>query len=229
MSIDTLLESAGSVLNLGGPVVAILFALSVLLVALALFKFWQFHVMGLGRHTRAIRALNSWLARGEESAAASLAGDPNPAAQILVHAIAGVINAGTDTQRLAAASEDIERIGSNLVASMRRYLRVFEVSAQIAPLLGLFGTVVGMIAAFRSLQEAGSQVDPSDLAGGIWVALLTTAAGLMVAMPASLILTWFESRIAREQRVMEDMAVSVMTGRIAETKETGGNATRLAA
>ena len=229
MSFETLLENASSVLSLGGPVVAILFALSVLLAALALFKLWQFHVMGIGRHDRAERALNSWLSRGEESVAASLEGDPNPASQILVHAIAGAVHAGGDAQRLAAANEDIERIGSNLVASMRRYLRVFEISAQIAPLLGLFGTVIGMIAAFRSLQEAGAQVDPSDLAGGIWVALLTTAAGLMVAMPASLLLTWFESRIAREQRVMEDMAVSVMTGRIAERKIAGVTASRLAA
>ena len=71
--------------------------------------------------------------------------------------------------------------------------------AQIAPLLGLFGTVLGMIDAFRALQSAGTAVDPTVLAGGIWVALLTTAAGLAVAMPTSLLLTWLESRTARER------------------------------
>jgi biopolymer transport protein ExbB len=70
--------------------------------------------------------------------------------------------------------------------------------AQVAPLLGLFGTVLGMIEAFQGLQQAGAAVDPSALAGGIWVALLTTAVGLVVAMPASLLLTWFDGRIAGE-------------------------------
>ena len=65
----------------------------------------------------------------------------------------------------------------------------------LAPLLGLFGTVLGMIEAFQAMQAAGSSVDPSTLAGGIWAALLTTAAGLAVAMPTSLILTWFEARL----------------------------------
>ena len=78
--------------------------------------------------------------------------------------------------------------------------------AQLAPLLGLFGTVLGMIEAFQSLQTAGAGVDPSLLAGGIWVALVTTAVGLAVAMPTSMVLSWFESRTARE-RVFADKAL----------------------
>jgi biopolymer transport protein ExbB len=53
-------------------------------------------------------------------------------------------------------------------------------------LLGLFGTVLGMVEAFRQLELAGSQVDPAVLSGGIWQALLTTAVGLAVAIPAVL-------------------------------------------
>jgi biopolymer transport protein ExbB len=81
-----------------------------------------------------------------------------------------------------------------------------SVIAQMAPLLGLFGTVLGMIDAFQALQEAGDQVDPTVLAGGIWVALMTTAVGLAVAMPTSLILTWLESRVAAE-RIATDEAI----------------------
>lgn len=66
-----------------------------------------------------------------------------------------------------------------------------------------------MIEAFQSLQGAGSSVDPSLLAGGIWVALLTTAVGLAVAMPTSMILAWFESRTARE-RVFADKALQTV-------------------
>ena len=87
--------------------------------------------------------------------------------------------------------------------------RILDTIAQLAPLLGLLGTVLGMIEAFQALQTAGSQVDPAALAGGIWVALLTTAAGLSVAMPTSIALSWFEAQIDRE-RAMAEHAFTVL-------------------
>jgi biopolymer transport protein ExbB len=71
-------------------------------------------------------------------------------------------------------------------------LRPLEVIATVAPLLGLFGTVLGMIEAFKAMEAAGAQVDPAVLSGGIWQALLTTAVGLGVAIPVSLIHSLFE-------------------------------------
>ena len=65
---------------------------------------------------------------------------------------------------------------------------------------------MGMIAAFQALQAAGSKADPAMLAGGIWEALLTTAAGMAVAIPASAALTWFEAVIDRIRRDVEDGA-----------------------
>lgn len=62
--------------------------------------------------------------------------------------------------------------------------RLLEWIVTAAPLLGLFGTVLGMIDAFQAMQAAGQSVNPSDLAGGIWVALITTAAGMLVALLA---------------------------------------------
>ena len=67
-----------------------------------------------------------------------------------------------------------------------------------------------MISAFQALQEAGAQVDPSILAGGIWVALLTTAVGLAVAMPTALILSWFESRMDRERVFAQQALHSIL-------------------
>ncbi len=66
-----------------------------------------------------------------------------------------------------------------------------------------------MIEAFQALQAAGAAVDPSALAGGIWVALLTTAVGLGVAMPTALCLTYLESRVAAE-RALSDEALEVL-------------------
>jgi biopolymer transport protein ExbB len=60
------------------------------------------------------------------------------------------------------------------------------------------------------LQDAGAQVDPSILAGGIWVALLTTAVGLVVAMPAALILAWFEGRMHNERVTADKLLLTIL-------------------
>lgn len=86
---------------------------------------------------------------------------------------------------------------------------MLELVATIAPLLGLLGTVLGMIAAFQVLQGSGNQADPADLAGGIWVALLTTAAGMAVAIPAGIALSWFEGITDRLQADLEDLATRI--------------------
>ena len=108
-----------------------------------------------------------------------------------------------------AAQSETERVARNLLAKARGGLRPLELIATIAPLLGLLGTVLGMIAAFQALQAAGSRADPAILAGGIWEALLTTAAGMAVAIPASMALTWFESVVDRLRIEMEDFATRI--------------------
>ena len=69
--------------------------------------------------------------------------------------------------------------------------------------------IIGMIAAFQTLQNSGARADPSALAGGIWEALLTTAAGMAVAIPAGVALNYFESVIERT-RVAIESAVSIV-------------------
>ncbi len=70
-----------------------------------------------------------------------------------------------------------------------------EIISQVSPLIGLLGTVLGMIDSFNELELGGSLVDPSILAGGIWTALLTTAMGLLVAIPALVSHYFFEKKI----------------------------------
>ena len=71
-----------------------------------------------------------------------------------------------------------------------------------------------MISAFQAVQSAGNRVDPSILSGGIWVALLTTAAGLIIAIPAAAAHNWMEGVVYRAQRAMEDAVTRVFTGQI---------------
>lgn len=104
-----------------------------------------------------------------------------------------------------AAAEDhtgrarnaLEAIAAREAARLRTGFRFMDLAATAAPLLGLLGTVLGMIEAFRQLEAAGTKVNPSLLAGGIWEALLTTAAGMVVALVALVCLSILESLAER--------------------------------
>ena len=85
----------------------------------------------------------------------------------------------------AVLEADLARRGNEEVAIMSTGIRFLELIAMIAPLLGLLGTVLGMIQSFQQLAAAEGAANASVLAGGIWQALLTTAAGLLVAIPAA--------------------------------------------
>ena len=111
----------------------------------------------------------------------------------------------------ALVREEMQRVGARELESLRSHLRVLEVIGTLSPLLGLFGTVLGMIEAFRRLEEAGSRVDPAILSGGIWEALLTTAIGLAVAIPAVAALNWLERKVERLRHDMEDCATRLFT------------------
>jgi len=78
-----------------------------------------------------------------------------------------------------------------------RYLNSLDTVAMVAPMLGLLGTVSGMVVTFQKVAELQGQVNPSVLAGGIWEALLTTAFGLIVAIPALMGYRYFKSRLIR--------------------------------
>lgn len=192
------LDTLRGLLDLGGPVVAILIVMSVLTLAVTIYKLWQFSASGVGRHRVLSEALAAWDAGNPGAARARLSDSHSY--------LAPLVRVAMETPGSNGLSDRLDAEAGLSLAQLERGFRLLDNIAQLAPLLGLFGTVLGMIEAFQSLQSAGSSVDPSLLAGGIWVALLTTAVGLAVAMPTSLILAWFESRIARE-RVFADKAL----------------------
>ncbi|MEM7427065.1 MAG: MotA/TolQ/ExbB proton channel family protein [Pseudomonadota bacterium] len=205
-------DAISKLLALGGPVVLILLVLSIIALAAALLKLWQYTRVGRSNPDALRRIVSAWATGDAAGARTKVTVLSGPVAPILSNAM-NVLAAGADPVHVR---EDVERLAVRTLNSMRSGLRVLEVIAQTAPLLGLFGTVLGMIEAFRQLQAAGSQVDPAILAGGIWVALLTTAAGLAVAMPVSIILAAFEARIARENGIMDDVLTALFTGAPAE-------------
>lgn len=193
-----LFEALNGLFALGGPVFAILFFMSVVTMSVTLYKIWQFSTSGVGRHRVLAEALRLW-DTGDTAGA-------NERLQESRSYLAPFIGRAMNAQKREGIDERLDTEVAQALSVLERGFRLLDNIAQIAPLLGLFGTVLGMIEAFRSLQSAGATVDPSLLAGGIWVALLTTAVGLAVAIPTSMVLTWFESRMARE-RIFADTAL----------------------
>lgn len=213
------LDSLYGLVETGGPVVAILLVLSVFALTVILLKIGRFLWAGVGRYRSVRRADKLWSAGYQSEALALVAKKRNPVAKVLAHGMRGLMHHQIDDPRVR---EDVERVALKELAGLRSLMKAIEAVVQVAPLLGLFGTVLGMIDAFRALQSAGAEADPAVLAGGIWVALMTTAVGLAIAIPAALVLYWLEGIIERERLEMEQAMTSLFTGRITEVghKET---------
>ncbi|MCK4304472.1 MAG: MotA/TolQ/ExbB proton channel family protein, partial [Candidatus Eisenbacteria sp.] len=106
--------------------------------------------------------------------------------------------------------EAITEAGERQAELLERNVGGLATIAGGAPLLGFLGTVLGMIQAFQRIESLGGNVDASVLAGGIWAALLTTAAGLTVAVPAFFFHNYIVSRIHSEILTMEDRSRDLM-------------------
>jgi len=124
---------------------------------------------------------------------------PGPIARILR---AGMLKHGRRKQDIREAIEDA---GQLEIPRLERYLGVLATVASISPLLGLLGTVSGMIKAFAQIQAKMGVVNPSDLAEGIGNALITTAAGLVVAIPTLVLYNYY---VAKVDNMILDMEVS---------------------
>lgn len=194
-------------LTRGGPALWVIAALSVLTAALILWKFWDLARLGAWSRGPSEAAVAAWRAGESDAAIARLAARKGLRARVSRRAMETRLGAMPEP----AAREETLRVGKLALMEARRGLRALELIATIAPLIGLLGTVLGMIEAFQALQSAGNRADPAALAGGIWQALLTTAAGMAVAIPAAMALTWFESICDRVQVDMEDLATRIFT------------------
>ncbi|MCI4665681.1 MAG: MotA/TolQ/ExbB proton channel family protein [Neomegalonema sp.] len=204
--IEAAFTEVAGFLNKGGPVGWALGALSVAALAIILWKTWRFLMLGVWRSRRARRALALWRSGGRQEAALAAAQGDGVIDRVVATAMRESLRGP-----MATAREEVERVGRASLAELRVGLRGLETIATIAPLLGLLGTVLGMIAAFQALQAAGGRADPSTLAGGIWEAMLTTAAGMAVAIPTGLALNWCESVVERARLRIEDAATQVFT------------------
>lgn len=137
---------------------------------------------------------------------------------------AGLANSGCTREVMKDAIEEVGRVEAHMLG---RYLNALGTIAAITPLLGLLGTVVGMISVFTTITTAGVG-NPTTLAGGISQALMTTAAGLTVAIPALFFSRYFQRRVTDLVVEMEQAALRLVeimsSGRRAPTQRAAAPA-----
>jgi biopolymer transport protein ExbB len=209
------LGRVGDLLQDGGPILVILVLVSLLAATLIALKLLQLARLRVNARGFVDESLGLWRAQRCDEALALLDASPNPIAPVLTTAMRGLGRPGVDpTERVR---EEVLREAAAQQYRLNVYTRGLDVIATLAPLLGLLGTVLGMIEAFRGLEAAGGRADPGLLAGGIWEALLTTAAGLAIAIPAAAAVHWIEGVIEQVRHDMEDAVTRLFTGSMPNT------------
>ena len=126
--------------------------------------------------------------------------------------VAAVVRAGLEkaSQRRERIKEAMETAGSAQTYLLEKNLSVLATLAGVTPLIGFLGTVTGMIKAFMKIQQLSGNVNADVLAGGIWEAMVTTAAGLTVGIPAMILYNYFVHRVREFVFDMESAAEEVL-------------------
>jgi biopolymer transport protein ExbB len=158
---------------------------------------------------------SAMLVRGETEKATKLAEESrSPMGRVLVQAMEE-----RDQEREILETVVVNAIDEE-VRNLSAYTQALATIGNIAPLLGLLGTVMGMIKAFMVIQEMGGKVNAAVLAGGIWEAMLTTAFGLAVALPVMVAHSYLMGRIDVYEAKLQSGAVTFMKS-IAKKVERG--------
>ena len=175
----------------GGWMMYPLVLCSLVALGVVIAKFWTLWVAHRGT-ARVLREVEEAAMQGDLESAFEIARDtPGPAAAILLAGLRRIRSGKMIAGELESA---VATTGTIELSFLERGLVILATIANVAPLMGFLGTVAGMILAFAAIEEAGT-VEPTLVAGGIKVALLTTAAGLIVAVPINITYNFFVARI----------------------------------
>jgi len=189
-------------LSKGGILVGPILLCSVLALAIFLERLIRFARLRIGGNGL-VKKIARHVKNGEDQQAYELAGTSNtPMGRILANAMEVKDQDRETLETVLVHATDEE------VRGLSRYLQALATIGNIAPLLGLLGTVLGMIKAFMVIQQMGGKVNAAVLAGGIWEAMLTTALGLAVALPTIVAHSYLVARVDRYEAQLQDGTVS---------------------
>jgi len=192
------------IFNQGGPLMYLILAGSVIGFGVFLERLYHLHRARIDTE-RFMGSIRSLVRNNQIQEAIDLCSrTPGPVAHIVDAGLARY------SRRRGDIREAIEDAGVHEVPRLEKNLVVLATLAHVSPLLGLLGTVLGMIRAFMTIEEMQGVVNPSDLAGGIWEALLTTAFGLLVAIGAYIAYNFLVARVGKVVLDMESSATEMV-------------------
>lgn len=190
-----------TIMTKGGPLMWLILFNSVLAVAIFFERLFHYHRAQINS-ADFVNGIQNSLKRGNVIESVAVCDEtPGPVAQVVK---AAVNNHDRSREEIREGIQDVAR---GEVARLERNLPIMATIAQVTPLIGFLGTVTGMIRMFMVIQRAPLP-NPGDLAGGIWEALLTTAGGLVVAIPTYVAYNYLVSRV---QHLVLDMENSANT------------------
>ena len=197
----------------GGPIMYLILLFSIVAVAVFLERLILFHRGSIDTR-KFMSGLRNILRKKNYTEAITICDDtPGPIAHVLKM---GIMCHDKNRQQIKESMEDASLYE---IPRMERKLGILATIAHIAPLLGLLGTVTGMITAFKQIVNTPGPVNPSLLAEGIWEALITTAAGLVVAIPTYVAYNYLVSRVESEVVEMDRCSTEVVNLLSAERDE----------
>ena len=215
--IGTVLFWQVDLIHRGGPVMIPIVMCSIFSLTLILERLYYFFALHLGtdierRFEQLREVVDSHRWKDAQALCETWKG---PVARVVIAGIAA--HEGTPQE----IDEAMEEAAHSELPAIEQHLRWLSTLAQVATLLGLLGTVTGLVRAFQVIQtksSSGNPVNPGDLAGGVWEALITTVAGLIVAIPTILAYNYLGSRVGEVQFQMEKAAAVIAGWRRRGTK-----------
>ena len=193
-----MIGSLFSSLGTGGPIILVLLILSIISLTLIGAKWLQLTGLNSNEKLR-LDSFENWKKGDKKQAIDILTPSRSPIDSLLKFAMES-LQSGVNK---SVVNDELTWKGNIEVLKLNKHIRLIELIAMISPLLGLLGTVTGMIQSFQELELAEGSANASVLAGGIWQALLTTAAGLVVAIPAAVGATLLSEKVERSSQLME--------------------------
>ncbi len=187
------MENFFAYIDKGGLIFIFLFFLSLITVSIIIFKILEIYFFNKMDFSKELQIIENHNTNSENIVSRDdlLSNTSNSKRKFLQNLFL-ILDTGKPKNIL---EEEINIVVGREFKKIQKFLPSLEIIAQASPLVGLLGTVIGMIDSFNELEIGGSLVDPSILAGGIWTALLTTAMGLIVAIPALVSNYFFEKKI----------------------------------
>lgn len=193
-------------IELGGTLVIVQLAISVLGLAVVMFKTLQFMQVRDGSLRALHKAIDTWEGGDAAKGREMIKRNGLPFARDVEYALGKL-----RPDNLELVREELYRRARVFLQPLHDHMPTIEIIYYIAPLLGLLGTVTGIIASFQALEASGAANDAAKLAGGIWEALICTGVGLSMAIPFAVLHSMLESRLNHIVAGVEDVIARVFT------------------